>query len=85
MISLPNQKSIIQKIWEYKQKYIKDHGHPPTIIYLNPDEREDLRKALSIIAWKWPVTISGMDMRKEEEYKNYWIMDIKNDTHFPKR
>ncbi len=68
MISLPYRKSIIQQIWEYKQEFTKEHGRPPTIIYLDPDEREDLRKALGIKVWKWPVTISGMQLRKQEDY-----------------
>lgn len=68
MISIPDRKSIIQQIYEYKLDFINKHGRPPTIIYLDPDEREDLRKALGIVVWKWPVTISGMQLRKQEDY-----------------
>lgn len=67
MISLPHPNSILQKIYEYKQKYTKDHGKPPTIIYLDPDERRDLSKAIGRVLI-WPVTISGMELRKQEEY-----------------
>ncbi len=70
MIYLPNQKSIILKIIEYKAKYTKEHGQPPNILYLDADEREDLRKACKIEVWKWPVTIEGMELRKEENYGN---------------
>ncbi len=67
MIFLPNNKSILVKIFEYKQKYIKDHGKPPTIIYLDADERKDLSKAIGRVL-VWPVTVAGMDLRKQEEY-----------------
>jgi hypothetical protein len=67
MISLPNNKSILQKIFEYKLKYIKDHGHAPDIIYLDADERKDLSKAIDRVL-VWPVTVTGMDLRKQEEY-----------------
>lgn len=67
MISLPNNKSILQKIIEHKLKYIKDHGHPPTIIYLDTDERKDLSKAIGRVL-VWPVTVAEMELRKEEEY-----------------
>lgn len=69
MIYIPNKKSIIPKIIEYKEKYIKDNGYAPNVIYLNVDEREDLRKACKIKgAWKWPVTIAGMKLMKEEDF-----------------
>lgn len=67
MISLPNNKSILQKIFEYKQKYIKEHGKPPTIIYLDPDERQDLSAAIGRVLM-WPVTVAGMNVRKQEDY-----------------
>lgn len=68
MISIPNPKSIVLKIIEYKAKYIKEHGHPPNLIYLDAGEREDLRKVCNIEEWKWPVTIAGMELRKEEDF-----------------
>lgn len=68
MIYIPNKKSIVLKIIEYKAKYFKEHGQPPNIIYLDAEELEDLRKALAIEVWKWPVTIDGMDLRKEEDF-----------------
>ena len=68
MISLPNNKSILVKIYEYKQEYIKEHGKPPTIIYLDPDERKDLSAAIGRVL-VWPVTVAGMDLRKEEDRK----------------
>ncbi len=67
MISIPNKKSIIQKIVEYHSKYIQDHGKPPTVLWLDPDEREDLRRALKVIVWQYPVTIMGMTMKHEED------------------
>lgn len=67
MSYLLHNKSILQKIYEYKRKYIKEHGKPPTIIYLDPDERKDLSKAIGRVLI-WPVTVAGMDLRKQEEY-----------------
>ena len=70
MISIPNLKSILIKIHEYKQKYIKDHGKEPDVIYLDPDEREDLRKACGLDVLVWPVDVAGMKLRKQEDYIN---------------
>ncbi|MAE50089.1 hypothetical protein CMI48_05065 [Candidatus Pacearchaeota archaeon] len=66
----PTKKSILYKIAEFKIKYTKRHGKHPNVMYLDPDEREDLRKACGIKEWKWPVVISGMQLRKHEEYTN---------------
>ena len=66
MISLPNNNSILQKIYEHKQKYTREHGHPPTIIYLDADERKDLSKAIGRVL-VWPVTVAEMDLRKTED------------------
>ena len=69
MISIPNRRSIIEKIVDYKARYTMEHGHPPNVIYLDETEREDLRKACNIEgAWKWPVDIMGMELRKEEDF-----------------
>lgn len=67
MISLPNQKSILQKIAEYQKQYIREHGRKPDVIYLDPDERADLKIALKIVVWKHPVKINGMIMKHEED------------------
>ena len=68
MISLPHNKSILQKIAEYQQKFIKEHGKAPDVIYLDPDERADLKIALKIIGpWQHPVTINNMVMKNEED------------------
>jgi len=82
MIYIPNKNSIIQKIFEYKKQYIKDHGKRPTIIYLDPEEREDLRKAVGVAVWIWPVTIAGMKLRKQEDYINMGGFMVKKlDVH----
>ena len=68
MIINPNRKSLLQKIAEYKRDYIKEHGKPPNVIYLDPDERADLKKELKIIGpWQHPVKLSGMVMKNEED------------------
>lgn len=74
MISLPNQKSILQKIAEFRIQYIKEHNKVPDVIYLDPDERKDLRKAVGLDKWYWPITISGMKLRKQEEYCEHLIL-----------
>jgi|TARA_R100001530_G_scaffold2021_1_gene3446 hypothetical protein len=67
MILIPNQKSILQKIAEYKRDYEKEHGKKPDVIWLDPDEREEVKNALKIIAWKHPVHLNGMLMKNEED------------------
>lgn len=68
MTKIRNPRSIIYKIHEFRQKYIKDHGKNPNIIYLDPEEREDLRKACGLKVLNWPVDVAGMQVRKTEEY-----------------
>ncbi len=67
MICIPNEKSIIQKIVEYRHDYIREHGKPPTVIWLDPDEREDLRRACQVLVWQYPVMIMGMTMKHQED------------------
>ena len=68
MIINPNRKSLLQKIAEYKRDYIKEHGKAPNVIYLDPDERADLKKELKIIGdWQHPVRLNGMTMLNEED------------------
>ncbi|MAE81439.1 MAG: hypothetical protein CMB80_01795 [Flammeovirgaceae bacterium] len=68
MIFNPRKKSLCQKIAEYKRDYTKEHGKPPNVIWLDPDERKDLKEELKIIGpWQHPVRINGMLMKNEED------------------
>jgi hypothetical protein len=69
MIYTPNNKSILQKILEFREKYYKDHGVEPNVIYLDPDERKDLKLACKIVEFEYPVHIFGMLMKNAEDRK----------------
>jgi len=64
---MPDNKSILQKIIEFKIKYYKDHGVKPNVIYLDPDERQDLKIACKIVEWDHPVHIFEMLMKNAED------------------
>ncbi len=68
MIHLPNNNSIIQKIYDCQKQYIKEYGFNPDVIYLDAEERKDLGMALGLVDLNGRVKVAGMKLKRQEDY-----------------